>query len=90
MSACNIQIGLWVTTQGLKLFLVDQSHRFQVFFCSEELMVINSLVVNLWYSVFAISMVSYYGLETAGVNTVRLSDDTNEFILGFILRDDHI
>ena len=53
-------------------------------------MVIDSLVVDLWHSIFTISMMSYYGLETAGVDTVRLSDDTNEFVLGFILRDHHV
>jgi hypothetical protein len=35
MSACNVQIVLWVTTQCLELLLVHESHCFQIFFSSE-------------------------------------------------------
>ena len=53
-------------------------------------MIIYSLKINLWYSIFTVSMMSYYWLQAARVNTMGLSDNPNKFILAFIFRDNHV
>lgn len=77
-------LGLWLLVLSAQLAL------FEVFFCLENFVIVHVDLVNLTDTVVSIRVVSYHWLKLTGVNTVVLTDYSNQLVLRLVFRNRHV